>query len=134
MFRFGFLQKKAMSSRECGRRGEEAAAKWLKAQGFTILARNLHLSHQELDIIAENDDYLIFVEVKTHGNRPEEDSSFGSPARAVTPEKQKNTLLAARRYLRRFPTQKQPRIDVIEVWLGGRKPILHHIPNAIVNS
>lgn len=122
---------KAESPQRCGRRGEEAAARFLTSQGFTVLARNLHLSHQELDIVAENETYLVFAEVKTHGHPPQEDSGFGRPARAVTPEKSRNLRLAALRYLRRFPTGKQPRIDVIEVWFDGRKPIIHHIPNAV---
>jgi putative endonuclease len=114
---------------KCGKRGERLASLWLKLHGYRILHRNYRIVHKELDIIAENKEYIVFVEVKTHSSR--KDGSFGRPANAVNYEKQQNTISAVRSYLRYNPSEKQPRIDVIEVWLGKPFPKINHIKNAI---
>ena len=53
-----------MNTTDIGRQGEKLAAKYLKKLGYKILERNIHESHNELDIIAADKDYLVFVEVK----------------------------------------------------------------------
>lgn len=101
-----------LNTTEIGRFGEDAAAKHLRKNGYRILERNFRASHNEIDIIAENKDTLVFVEVKTrHG------SDFASPIEAVTPAKQKRTIAAARAYLYKNGCSKQIRFDVIEVYL-----------------
>ena len=50
---------------DLGRRGEEAAVEYLREKGYSILARNWRNVHKELDIIAQEDDELVIVEVKT---------------------------------------------------------------------
>ena len=118
------------SKADVGRRGEKAAARYLKKQGFRILARNHRESHNELDIIASNRQYILFVEVKTR-SITESYSREQAPSVAVHKEKQARTREAAMAYLRKHPTDKQPRLDVIEVWLNHRKvEELNHIPNA----
>jgi len=57
-----------MSTR-VGRKGETAAANWLSRRGYRILGRNLRLGRGELDIVAANDELLLFVEVKSHQSR-----------------------------------------------------------------
>lgn len=121
-------------SNDVGRLGEKIAVKYLKKQGFRILATNQHQSHNEIDIIAVNREYVLFVEVKARSVEDDLYSSYGSPASAVTKGKQRRTVLAAEQYLRQhFVSDKQPRMDVIEVYLKkGTKNVLniHHIPNA----
>ncbi len=116
---------------KCGKRGEDCASRYLRRRGYKIVARNYRIQHKELDIIAENKEYIVFVEVKTHSGKRSDDGSFGSPAHAVDRKKQENTLSCARSYLSYNPSQKQPRIDVIEVWLGGIFPKVNHIVNAV---
>lgn len=123
--------KKSTNSAKCGKKGEAYAALFLSLHGYRILHKNYRVSHKEIDIIAENNTYIVFVEVKTHGNEKGNDGSFGRPANAVGYEKQKNTLAAVASYLRSHPVDKQPRIDVIEVWLGTLIPKINHIKNAI---
>ena len=121
-----------------GRLGEELAADFLKNDGYTIVAQNTRLGKQEIDIIAEDNDFLVFVEVKTRTCLYPESNVFGIPARAVDVSKRKNTVTAARHYLLANYTEKQPRIDVIEVYLLEQKdgllnpkPIkINHIRNA----
>lgn len=54
-----------MTNEEAGRLGEESAASYLCGKGFHILGRNVHSGHLETDIIAANDQYIVFAEVKT---------------------------------------------------------------------
>ena len=100
-----------------GRLGEDIAADHLEKNGYKIVARNLHLSKNELDIIAEDDEYIVFVEVKTRSCLYPESGDFGIPSRAVDSKKRGNTVKAARDYLYSYYGGKQPRIDVIEVYI-----------------
>lgn len=121
-----------------GKLGEELAADFLRNEGYTIVTQNVHLGKQEIDIIAEDNDFFVFVEVKTRTCLYPESGAFGIPARAVDISKRKNTVTAARNYLHANYTEKQPRIDVIEVYLLEQKdgllnpkPIkINHIRNA----
>ena len=105
-----------------GNIGEDAAARYLRENGYVVKARNVHLSHNELDIVAEDDEYIVFVEVKTRSVKSEDMYlPYGSPASAVTQGKRNRTVVAANNYLNsnRFSkhAKKQPRIDVVEIYL-----------------
>lgn len=121
-----------------GRIGEDIAADFLQRNGYRVIERNLHVSRNELDIIAEDSEYLVFVEVKTRSCTYSADSELRSAGHAVDFKKRTNTLKAAKDYLYTHHTEKQPRIDVIEVYLlerneGARSPRLlkiNHIRNA----
>lgn len=121
-----------------GRFGENAAYEYLKKQKYKIVKQNYFSSHNEIDIIAENSKYIIFVEVKTRTLSIS--SEFGTPASAVTYAKQKRTLMAAQSYLNEHKTKKSPRLDVIEVYLSkpsidGNFEVLkiNHIEDAFSN-
>ena len=119
-----------------GRYGEDLACEYLKKQKYKILEKNFYASHNEIDIIAENKQYIIFVEVKTRSCLPSSDFSFGTPASAVTYSKQKRTLTAAQTYLLEHPTKKAPRLDVIEIYLDKDDKSLikiNHIEDAFGN-
>ena len=122
-----------------GRLGEKKAAQFVRKNGYTILETNWHHSHQEIDIIAKDESFLVFFEVKTRSCTSPDDMPFGRPARAVTAEKQKNLVLGAQAYLRAHPDLGlQPRFDVIEVYLARPRLAclapsvirIHHIRNA----
>ena len=123
-----------MNTTEIGRLGEKIAARYLKKNKFKILETNRHESHNEIDIIASDKEYILFVEVKTRSVSEDLYSAYGSPASAVDFRKQARLLRAAKDYLLSHPTlQKQPRMDIIEIYLErNTKRILkiHHIPNA----
>lgn len=107
-----------------GRIGEDAAAAFLERNGYTVKGRNVRFGRHELDIIAEDDEYLVFVEVKTRTEAPAGCLyTYGRPAAAVNYEKKLNTVAAANEYLRMLRAEerantKRARIDVIEVYLA----------------
>ncbi len=121
-----------------GRLGESFAADFLEKNGYSTVAKNVRLGKNEIDIIAENEDFFVFIEVKTRTCLYPESGEYGIPSRAVDLEKRKNTVKAARDYLYSHHTEKQPRIDVIEVYLEENaakmlspKPVkINHIRNA----
>lgn len=100
-----------------GRIGEDAVAKRYAEMGFSVVARNLHLSHNEIDLILQNETHLVFVEVKTRHTAPSTPTRFGRPAAAINKEKRARMRKAAEDYLREHPTHLQPRLDVAEVYM-----------------
>ena len=122
-----------MKTLETGRVGERLAAKFLRKNKYKIINKNLHVSHNEIDIIAENKEYIVFVEVKTRSVRDENDYGFFIPSQAVTKQKRQRTITAARAFLSKYIKTRQPRFDVIEVYLNKdtNKVIkINHIINA----
>ena len=122
-----------MKALETGRVGEKAAAKFLRKDKYKIINKNLHISHNEIDIIAENKEYIVFVEVKTRSVRDENDYGFFVPSQSVTKQKRQRTITAARAFLSKYKKLRQPRFDVIEVYLNKdtNKVIkINHIINA----
>ena len=103
-----------------GRLGEDAVVRRYADMGFAVEARNLHLSHNEIDLILKSDTHLVFVEVKTRHAVPGARSRYGRPADAVNKAKRTRTVEAAKAYLREHPTPLQPRIDVAEVYVSRR--------------
>ena len=110
------MQRKTRRQR-VGRIGEDAVAKRYAEMGFSVVARNLHLSHNEIDLILQNETHLVFVEVKTRHTAPNTPTRFGRPAAAINKEKRARMRKAAEDYLREHPTHLQPRIDVAEVYM-----------------
>ena len=100
------------TAKEVGRAGEKAARDYLKRKGYRIIDRNSRLAHGEIDIIAENETNIIFVEVKT---REKSSARYARPGRAVNALKKRRFASAVRVYTRFHHTDLQPRIDVIEV-------------------
>ncbi len=90
--------------------GEAYAADHLAAKGYTITVRNYRTRCGEIDLIAEKDGFLAFVEVKTR-----REGAWGGPAAAVTRQKQRRLILAAEGYLQEHPTGLQPRFDVVAI-------------------
>lgn len=123
-----------MKTIDIGRLGEKEAAKLLKKSGYRIVACNSHFSHNEIDIIAKNKEYIVFVEVKTRSTDKNLSYDFGTPASAVTRSKQQRTVSAARAFLKDGKYDKlQPRFDVIEVHLDKddmKVLAINHITNA----
>ena len=122
-----------MKTVDIGRIGEKAAARFLKRSGYKILAKNLHISHNEIDIIAKDKQNLIFVEVKTRTLNTENELPFGTPAQAVNYAKQQRTIQAARSYIKANPTSLMIRFDVIEVILDNSDKKVSNI-NHIVGA
>lgn len=103
-----------MNRSEKGKLGEDVCAWYLEKHGYSVVARNVHSRYGEVDLIAENADFVCFVEVKTR-----KAGAPVSPAEAVDLRKQQKLVLTAQHYLMTHETAKQPRFDVFEVLLNG---------------
>jgi len=108
-----------------GQKGEDLAADYLKKAGYTIRHRNWKSGKRELDIVAENNDFIVFVEVKTRN-----DNYQMHPLSAITPEKQRSIIYAADGYLQKYNINKESRFDVITVISGGKMTEIDHIEDA----
>lgn len=99
------------------------AADYLQQQGIQVIAQNYHCKQGEIDIIASEGYYLLFVEVKYRSSL-----SQGYPAEAVTPAKQKKIRQVARYYLweHRLSEDTPIRFDVVSI-LGEE---IQYIQNA----
>ncbi len=103
--------RKGFFNKMQGRLGEDAAAEFLKSQGYKILKCNYKNKMGEIDIIAQNGEDLVFVEVKTRSS-----AEFGTPAQAVTYYKKQRIVNSARWYIMENPTNLNIRFDIIEVF------------------
>ena len=114
------------NKRGIGRFCENAVADYLTAQGYTILAHGFTVKGGEIDLIAENDTSLLFVEVKgrTDGDQIRR---FGRPAMAVNTAKREHLIYTAKEYIRRTGNTKKPRLDVAEVYMTPVEAILPDI-------
>ena len=101
-----------MNKREIGSGYEEMAAAYLIEQGYTILERNFRERYGEIDIIARDGEYLVFVEVKYRKNEKN-----GDPAEAVGAYKQQRIRRTAQYYLykKRMGTETPCRFDVVAI-------------------
>ncbi len=103
-----------------GARGEKAAARYLRRRGYKILLRNFRSGKAEVDLVARDKDWLVFVEVKTR-----ETEQFGAPSEAVDRDKQRNLSKAALDYLRLLGNPRiHFRFDIVEVLIadGSKRP------------
>ena len=117
-----------MDKKLLGRFGEEQAANYLKKKKYKIIGTNYSCRFGEIDIIAEDKHFLVFVEVKLRKN-----AAFAQAREFVTAAKQQRVMTAAQLWLSQNPTEKQPRFDVIEVYApeGETGKIqINHIENA----
>ena len=101
---------------ELGKRGEQAAARYLLMHGYTLLAHDWRLGHKDLDLVVQKDGVTVFVEVKTRAT-----DDFGAPEEAVDHEKICNIISAAQAYVRRNNIIGPVRFDVISV-VGTQEP------------
>lgn len=99
-----------MTTKEIGDACEGYAKKYLEENGIEVLLTNFHCREGEIDIVAREDEYTVFVEVKARKN-----TLFGMPCEAVTKAKQKKLIMAAQRYLEQNEDETPVRFDVIEI-------------------
>ena len=125
------ILKVLTEKRKTGNIGEDAAAKFLRKHGYRILERNYAELGAEIDIIAKNREYYVFVEVKTR-TLGHESPKEPRPASSVTPEKQRKIITVAKWYLGTVPKGRRIRFDVIEVYLNEEKEVqrIMHLENA----
>ena len=108
-----------------GKDGELIAFMVLQRDGFTILETNWRFQKAEVDVIAQKDGFLIFIEVKTRGSK-----KFGNPSDLI--DKKKISLYndAVEDYLEQYPSELEVRFDVVNIIIGKDETEIEHIPNA----
>lgn len=108
--------------------GENYAARLLEKKGYSIEKRNYHSRYGEIDIIAKNDEYIVFAEVKTRSK-----GSIAQPREWVDSIKQEKIIKTAAAFLQELLIDLQPRFDVIEVFIDEKIKIAH-IENAFESN
>lgn len=117
--------KKMADHNELGKLGEKLAAELLKAKGYTILARNFIHDKAEIDIIAQIDNLMVCVEVKTRNS-----DFFGDPQSFVTPNKIKQLVKAMNFYLIENNIEMETRFDIIAVLKNNKVQQVMHYKDA----
>jgi len=109
--------------------GEALAANYLLKKRYKVVATNYRSRFGEIDLIVSNRKYLVFVEVKLRKS-----DKFAEAAEFVDRCKQDRLRTTAALYLSEFPTQLQPRFDVIEIYApqgtDTPHPEIHHLEDA----
>lgn len=112
-----------------GRWGEALVGNYLRQQGYTLIASGWSCRFGEIDLIAKNGAYILFVEVKLRKN-----NKFGEAREFVTPSKQQKIRNTALMYLSMHQTTLQPRFDVAEVYAPDgtqtQNPTINYFDNA----
>jgi putative endonuclease len=118
-----------ISRRELGASGERIAREYLKAHHYKILEANFRCPLGEIDIVAQKDEWLVFVEVRTKSS-----SAFGTPEESLTKAKKDKLVNLALSYLQTHECLSPLwRIDVVavEMWRDGKVSRVELIENAI---
>ena len=114
--------RKDTYKKECGKSGEDRAVEFLQEKGYNILFRNWRIRTGEIDIIAEKENLLVFVEVKTRTN-----DFYGNPKDAVGVDKKRRYYQIAKFYSLEIGEEPNARFDVAEVDEQGE---INYIKNA----
>ena len=100
-----------MGNKQTGKYGETLACEFLKKQGYKILERNFRIRGGEIDIVAKDRDYLVFVEVKARYSH-----EYGLPVESITPWKVRALLKSAAFYIQKIKWGDKPyRVDMVSV-------------------
>lgn len=111
--------------------GEALVAEYLRKKRYTIVAAGYRSRFGEIDLIAQNRKYLVFVEVKLRKN-----VAFAEAKEYVDRRKQDKIRVTASIFLDRYPTKLQPRFDVVEVYCpqgcATENPQINHLEGAFI--
>lgn len=111
---------------ETGKKGEDTAVSFLQKKGYQILHRNWVFEKDEIDIIARQDETIVFVEVKTRTSL-----SHGFPEEAVSRSKKIKLLRAIDAYLEISKLDNEIRIDIISVIFNNNSVNILHFEDAV---
>lgn len=116
----------SQETKDLGVSGEVFAEKYLEGAGWKILEKNYRIRSAEIDLIAERDGLIAFIEVKTRRSE-----RYGRPAEAVTLRKQQKIISAAGKFMQGAEyVGRACRFDVIEVFKSRGEWCINHIENA----
>ena len=110
---------------ELGKKGEQIAVDFLIERGYHILSRNYRFKRHEIDIIAQHQELLVVVEVKTR-----QSDFLTDPQLLISKSKQKGVIHAANAYINEQQFDGECRFDVIVVIINQKENELKHIMDA----
>lgn len=110
---------------ELGNRGEKIAIKFLKDEGYQILATNYRFQKAEIDIIAQKDATLAIIEVKTRTS-----DYFGNPQDFVNKKKIELLVKATNNYIEKNDLDLEVRFDIIAIILNQNTTKIDHLEDA----
>jgi len=110
---------------QLGEEGEKIAVNYLESRGYIIYHTNWRMGHLEVDIIAEDNGELVFVEVKTRSS-----NKYGEPEYAVEHQKEKDIIRIASVYLENLHLEIPARFDIIAIIIGDKKSNVTHFEDA----
>lgn len=110
---------------ELGKQGEELAVEYLQKEGYTILATNWIFQKAEIDILAQKEDILAVVEVKTRSS-----IEFGLPQDFVKPKKIQLLVKAVDAYVTLNEIDVNVRFDIIAIHKEGKTFAIEHLTDA----
>lgn len=109
-----------------GKEGERLAEEYLKKKGYVVLDTNFRWGKNEIDLIALDGPFLVFVEVKTRHS-----VWAGNPEMAVTKEKQRAIVRAANGYIEKHNRKEEARFDIVSILVTGKNNLqITHLTNA----
>ena len=120
---FASKTDKMATHNDMGKWGEDLAEAYLERRGYIIVERDWKSGRRDIDIIALDNDVVVFVEVKTRRNR-----LFGEPEDAIDYRKRQNLQQAINHYVKFRNIRQEIRFDIISV-VGtiGTEPDIQHI-------
>ncbi len=110
---------------ELGKKGEQLAIDFLLKKGYTICDTNWRYQKAEVDIIAQKEEILAVVEVKTRSS-----TDFGNPQDFVSPKKIKLLVKAMDEYVRSKDLEVEVRFDIIAIVQKNKNYTIEHIEDA----
>ncbi len=118
-----------------GKLGEDIASKYLYGKGFRVKQRNYRIIFGEIDIVAEKDNQIHFIEVKTLSHETGSAISF-KPEDAVGYQKQKRLKRAIQGYLKEHPISHETewQFDIISIYLDAenKKAMVRFLENLVL--
>lgn len=114
-----------MTTKELGEFGEQYALQYLRKSKFNVLDTNYRFHRNEVDIIYELPDKIVFVEVKTR-----QTSQIGPPWKAVTRHKQNQIIKCAHHYIQSNELDVEAQFDIISIVHNSHGTFLEHIDEA----
>jgi len=110
---------------ELGKKGEQLAVDFLLTKGYDILERNYRFDKAEVDIIAQQNDILAIIEVKTRST-----ADFGNPQDFVKPKQIQRLVKAVDEYVNLNDLDVEVRFDIVAIIKEGKQFNMEHLENA----
>lgn len=120
------MAKPLLKEDTVGRWGEDTAFNYLVSHGIAIIERNWKMGHYEIDIVAQDGKYIVFVEVKTRK------SATDDPVKAVNKAKRARMIASANVYMQQYDVPLEYRFDIVAITGDKDKFTVEHIPDAFL--